>query len=60
MGRGHVRWVTEQFHLVDPPSGQLTAAALQVVNANLPIGKSSPSLEVRGCGKVEGWKDNWY
>lgn len=58
MGRGLVRWVNEQLHMVDPPSEQLPAAGLQVADANLTIDKTSPSLdEVReAVEKLKGGK----
>ena len=51
----------EQLFTVDPPSGHLQTAGSQTLDADPPIDETAPSIgDVKGCGKVEGWKGSWH
>ena len=68
------RWAEyfEQLFTVDPPSGLLRTAGLQMLDADPPIDETAPSIgDVKEttdyrvsddgcCGKVEGWKGSWH
>ena len=57
------RWAEyfEQLFKFNTPRGKLQPTGLQVANADPAINEAAPFLdEVRGCGKVNGWKGSWH